>query len=145
MQALTELWSRCARLDRLPTPDELAVAKALMARPAWRLERGGGHGRAPDGLPAQSQLDRQGLHHRPRLRRRASIASVASRGVLLNIGGDVRVVGEVARTVGVAPPVGDSETAEPIALRRGPRPVGRHERQLPARVPHPRQVVFAHI
>ena len=80
MQALTELWSRCARIDRLPTPDEAAVTKALMARPAWRLERGGGHGRAPDGLPAQSQLDCQGLHYRPRRAMSPSVAGVAFRG-----------------------------------------------------------------
>ena len=65
-------------------------------------------------MPTEPQLDRQGLHHRSRLRRRVQPRTRHSGG-LLNIGGDVRVVGDVARTVGVAPPVGDSETAEPIA------------------------------
>ena len=40
-------------------------------------------------------------------------------GVLLNIRGDARVVGDVARTVGIAPPVGDSEAAEPIDRKAG--------------------------
>src|SRR5262249_28426886 len=35
-------------------------------------------------------------------------------GLLLNIGGDLRVCGEWSRTIGIAAPQGDSETTEPI-------------------------------
>ena len=38
VQALTRLWSRCAAQGRTPTAEELAGAKALMGRPAWRLD-----------------------------------------------------------------------------------------------------------
>ena len=144
VQALTELWSRCARLDRLPTADEQAKAKALMARPAWRLDAAAGTAEHLTACPLSLNSIAKGYI----IGRACDVAldrERGVRGVLLNIGGDVRVVGEVARTVGVAPPVGDSETAEPIARVEVARPVGRHERQFPARVPYPRHVVFAHI
>ena len=114
VQALTELWSRCARLDRLPTADELAGAKALMARPAWRLDAAAGTAEHLTACPLSLNSIAKGYI----IGRACDVAldrERGVRGVLLNIGGDVRVVGDVARTVGVAPPVGDSETAEPIA------------------------------
>ena len=114
VQALTELWSRCARLDRLPTADEQARAKALMARPAWRLDAAAGTAERLTACPLSLNSIAKGYI----IGRACDVAlnrEPGVRGVLLNIGGDVRVVGDVARTVGVAPPVGDSETAEPIA------------------------------
>ena len=38
------------------------------------------------------------------------------RGVLLNVGGDLRVAGETPRTIGISAPWSDSESSEPIAL-----------------------------
>jgi thiamine biosynthesis lipoprotein len=114
VQALTELWSRCARLDRLPTADELAGARALMAPPAWRLDAASGAAEHRTACPLSLNSIAKGYI----IGRACDVAldrDRGVRGVLLNIGGDVRVVGDVARTVGVAPPVGDSETAEPIA------------------------------
>ena len=115
VQALTELWSRCARLDRRPTDDELARAQARMARPAWRLD--------PDRKTAEhlsdAPLSLNSIAKGFILGRAAEAARAgnpAIRGVLLNIGGDIRVIGEVARTIGVAQPVGDSESAAPIAV-----------------------------
>ena len=37
-------------------------------------------------------------------------------GLLLNVGGDLRVCGEAPRTLGIAAPWADSESTEPIAL-----------------------------
>jgi FAD:protein FMN transferase len=114
VQALTELWSRCARLDRLPTADELAGARAFMARPAWRLAAAAGTAEhltaCPLSLNSIAKGDIIGRACDSAFDRERGV-----RGVLLNIGGDVRVVGDVTRTVGIAPPVGDSEAAEPIA------------------------------
>ncbi len=114
VQALSELWSRCARLDRLPTADEQARAKALMARPAWRLDSAAGTAEHLTACPLSLNSIAKGYI----IGRACDVAldrDKGVRGILLNIGGDVRVVGDVARMVGVAPPVGDSETAEPIA------------------------------
>jgi len=38
------------------------------------------------------------------------------RGLLLNVGGDLRVCGELLRTLGIACPRADSESSEPIAV-----------------------------
>jgi thiamine biosynthesis lipoprotein ApbE len=114
VQALTELWSRCARLDRLPAEDEQVRVKALMARPAWRLDAAAGTAEHLTHCPLSLNSIAKGYI----IGRACDVAldrDGGVRGVLLNIGGDVRVVGDVTRTVGVAPPVGDSETAEPIA------------------------------
>ena len=112
------------------------------ARLAARRRRG--HGRAPDGLPAEPQLDRQGLHHRPRLRRRAR--SRAGRPGRAPEHRRRRPRRRRRRPDGRGRPagrrLGDGRADRP---RRGPRPVGRHERQFPARVPHPRRVVLAHL
>jgi thiamine biosynthesis lipoprotein ApbE len=114
VQALTELWSRCARLDRLPTAGEQAGARAMMARPAWRLDTAAGTAEHLSACPLSLNSIAKGY-----IIGRACDAALdrqqGVQGVLLNIGGDVRVVGDVARTVGIAPAVGDSETAEPVA------------------------------
>ena len=114
VQALTELWSRCARVDRLPTADEQTQARAIMARPAWQLDAATGMAEHLTACPLSLNSIAKGFI----IGRACELALDRDRGiqgVLLNIGGDVRVAGDVARTVGIAPPVGDSETAEPIA------------------------------
>jgi thiamine biosynthesis lipoprotein len=115
VQALTELWSRCARLNRLPGADELARARAIMARPAWRLDEAAGTAFHLTACPLSLNSIAKGYI----IGRACDVAldrARGVRGVLLNIGGDVRVVGDAARTVGVAPPIGDSEGAPPIAV-----------------------------
>jgi FAD:protein FMN transferase len=114
VQALTQLWSRCARLDRLPTADEQAAARELMTRPAWRLDDAAATAEHLTVCPLSLNSIAKGFI----IGRACAVAldqKRGARGVLLNIGGDIRVVGDLSRTVGVAPPVGDSETAEPIA------------------------------
>ena len=66
-------------------------------------------------------------------------------GVMLNVGGDLRVRGAIDGTIGIAAPWADSESSEPLALHRGQGPVGRHQRELAARVPDRRPVVLAHL
>ncbi len=114
VQALTELWSRSAKLNRLPTADEQAAARSLMARAAWRLDPASGTAEHLTPCPLSLNSIAKGS-----IIGRASEAALdrarGVQGVLLNIGGDIRVIGEVARMVGIAPPSGDSETAGPIA------------------------------
>ncbi len=114
VQALTELWSRCARLDRLPTAHELSQARALMSRPAWRLDAAAGTAEHLTACPLSLNSIAKGFII-GRACEAAFVPERGVRGVLLNIGGDIRVVGEVSRSIGVATPFGDSETAQPIA------------------------------
>ncbi len=70
VERLTRLWARLRKDGPRPSAAELGAAKALMSPPAWKLDPAAQHGRAPIGLPAQPQRDRQGLHRRAGLRGR---------------------------------------------------------------------------
>jgi FAD:protein FMN transferase len=114
VQALSRLWSRCAGQGRTPSPGELAGAKALMARPAWRLD--------PESRAAERRTDcpltLNAIAKGYIIERACDAAMEEGRGVLglaLNVGGDLRVCGDIARTIGIAPPRGDSEAADPFA------------------------------
>jgi thiamine biosynthesis lipoprotein len=114
VQALTRLWSGCAAQGRTPTPEELGGAKALMARPAWRLDPGSGTAECLADGPLTLDAIAKGD-----IIERACAAALGEgrgvRGLLLNVGGDLRVGGDTARTIGIAAPRGDSETTEPLA------------------------------
>lgn len=114
VQALTRLWSSCAKQGRTPRPDELAEATERMKREAWRLDPSAGTAE----YLADGPLSLDGIAKGFIVGKAAEAAldrARGIRGVLLNVGGDLRVVGDLARTVGIAPPLGDSEASEPIA------------------------------
>ena len=114
VQLLTDLWSGCARKDRTPTPEELAGAKALLGRPAWRLDPGSRTAERLSACPLSLNAIAKG-----EIVERACAAALDQsrgiRGLLLNIGGDLRVCGDLAQTIGIVSPGADSETSEPIA------------------------------
>lgn len=113
VEALTRLWSGCAGLGRTPTPGELAAAKALMSRPAWRLDPTGRTAERLSDCPLTLDAIAKGY-----IVGRACTAAMGAgrevRGLLLNVGGDLRACGDDAWGIGIAPPRGDSETAEPF-------------------------------
>jgi FAD:protein FMN transferase len=116
VEALTRLWSRREKEGRTPMPAELAATRASMNQPAWRLDPAAMTVERLSDCPltlnaiakgyiveracaaAMDEGDRDGIH-----------------GVLLNIGGDLRVCGALDRTIGIADPRADSETSAPIA------------------------------
>jgi thiamine biosynthesis lipoprotein ApbE len=114
VEALSRLWAAAARRDRLPTVDEQAAAKALMSRPAWRLDPGALTAeRLSDGPLSLNAIAKGYI-----VERACTAALDPGRGVhalLLNVGGDLRACGDTPRTVGIARPRGDSETSEPVA------------------------------
>jgi FAD:protein FMN transferase len=114
VEALSRLWSRCAAQGRPPTPEELAGAKALMARPAWRLDPGSRTAERLSGAPLSLNAIAKGY-----IVERACAAALGEgrgvRGLVLNVGGDLRACGEPARTVAIAAPKLGSESTEPIA------------------------------
>jgi thiamine biosynthesis lipoprotein ApbE len=113
VEALTRLWSKCARDDRVPTPAEIAEARALMARPAWRLDPAAGTAERLSSCPLSLNAIAKGY-----IVGRAAEAgldrSQGIQGLLLNIGGDLRASGEIPRRIGIVSPWADSETAGPI-------------------------------
>jgi FAD:protein FMN transferase len=113
IEALMRLWSRCAKDDRMPTPAEIAEAKASMSRPAWRLDTAAMTAERLSDCPLSLNAIAKGY-----IVERACEAAIGEggiRGVLLNVGGDLRVRGALDRTIGIADPRADSETSRPIA------------------------------
>ncbi|MFI5455735.1 MAG: DUF2271 domain-containing protein [Isosphaerales bacterium] len=114
VEALTRLWSRCALRDRTPIALELAWTKAIMSRRAWRLDP---VSRTAERL-SDCPLSLNGIAKGYIVGRACEAAFEKSRGVrgvLLNVGGDLRVRGEIASTIGIASPWADSESSEPFA------------------------------
>ncbi|RUL87804.1 DUF2271 domain-containing protein [Tautonia sociabilis] len=109
------LWSEAARSGRTPTLAELEAAREAARRPAWRLdpvagsaERLGGGPISLDGIAKGYIVDRACAS--------ALDPGLGVRGILLNVGGDLRAVGEGFGTVGLASPKGDTEASEPFAF-----------------------------
>jgi thiamine biosynthesis lipoprotein ApbE len=115
IRALSALWSDSARAGREPTPAELAAARASMARTAWRLDAAT---RTAERL-TDCPLTLDAITKNTIIEQACDAALDPARGVsgvLLNVGGDLRVRGELVAKVGVAPPAADSETSEPLTL-----------------------------
>ena len=112
---LGRIWGESARLGRTPTAEELLEGRARTRRSAWRLDPGAGTAERSAGGP----ISLDGIAKGYIVERACAEALDPERGVLgllLNVGGDLRAVGEGFGTVGLAPPKGDSEAAEPFAF-----------------------------
>lgn len=116
--ALGPIWRDAARTGRLPTGAALQAARTRMAPKAGRLVD-------PAGLTLQrlsdSPLTLDAIAKGFIVERACRAAAGAGvRGVVLNLGGDLRVVGDRPQTVAIAPARGDSDSdstsAEPLAL-----------------------------
>jgi FAD:protein FMN transferase len=113
VEVLSRLWTRCAELGRLPTDDETGTAKTLLATPAWRLDAAA---RTAERL-SDCPLSLNGIAKGYIVERACDAAFQPGSGVhglLLNVGGDLRVRGQAGRTIGIAAPWADSESSEPI-------------------------------
>jgi FAD:protein FMN transferase len=113
VQALSRLWSDAARLNRLPNRAELDTAVTRMGRPAWRLGSPSGTVERLSDAPLTLDAIAKGY-----IVERACAAAMANdpaiRGLMLNVGGDLRVQGGLARTIAIAAPHLGSETTEPL-------------------------------
>jgi thiamine biosynthesis lipoprotein ApbE len=111
VEALTRLWARCARPDRVPQAHEVEEAKAMMAAPAWRLDPTARTAERLSTCPLSLNGIAKGY-----IVERACEAALGENsgvsGVLLNVGGDLRTRGELLRTIGIAFPWADSESSE---------------------------------
>lgn len=103
VETLTRLWQRCADEGRLPENDELGRAVRRAAGPAWKTDADSGTivrlGDCPVNLNAIAKgyiIDRAC--------RAALDTSSEITGLLLDIGGDMRVCDAAAQSIGVADP-----------------------------------------
>lgn len=114
VQVYSGLWVEAARRGSVPTRDELAEAKARASGPTWRLDPATGVAERTSDAPLTLDAIAKGF-----IVERACDAAMrgdpAVRGVALNVGGDLRVQGDLERRVAVAGPRVGSETTEPLA------------------------------
>jgi thiamine biosynthesis lipoprotein ApbE len=115
VEALSRVWAACARRDRLPDAGELDRARALMADPAWRLDPIRGTAERLSDCPLSLNGIAKGY-----MVERACDAAMGEvpgvTGVMLNVGGDLRVRGDIEGAIGVAAPWADSESSEPLCI-----------------------------
>jgi FAD:protein FMN transferase len=112
VDVLSRLWSRCAQLGRPPTNDETKAALVLLKAAAWRTDP---TARTAERL-SDCPLSLDGIAKGFIVEKACDLALATSTGVsglLLNVGGDLRVRGETAATIGIVAPWADSESSEP--------------------------------
>lgn len=114
-EGLSRIWSRSARQGRIP--DDAAIRQALdaMIDPAWRLDHESNTAERTSGAPITLNAIAKG-----EIVERSSRAGLIDgvHGLLLNVGGDLRVSGEQARTIAIVEPVAGSESTRPVARVR---------------------------
>ncbi len=110
---LSQLWQRAADEDRRPTAVEIAAAVARVASPAWKLEASTRTALRTSTSPLSLNAIAKGqiIDKAARL---AKQASPAVRGVVVNIGGDLRSLGDAVRQVAIANPFADAENERPL-------------------------------
>jgi thiamine biosynthesis lipoprotein ApbE len=116
-EVVCRLWRQCSREKRLPSSAEIAAARQAASAIPWEVDATTRMAtlkvRTPLTLDALSKgyvIDRA--------LEAALRVSPGVTGVLVNIGGDLRVAGDLVSTVGIADPRNDSETTPPIATVR---------------------------
>ncbi len=114
VEVFMRLWAEGARRNRRPSVEELAEARSRMKSPAWRLDSSGVTAERLTNCPISLNAIAKGF-----IVERACDAALEARrgirGLVLNVGGDLRVRGELTRTIALADPAADSETSAPIA------------------------------
>jgi thiamine biosynthesis lipoprotein ApbE len=114
VQALTEVWTASARAGGPPEDSALADALGRMRPPAYRADPSAGTAERLSGCPLSLDAIAKGFIVDRAVGAALDPADGAT-GVLLAIGGDLRVAGDYARRIGLADPSSDSESAGPIA------------------------------
>lgn len=113
VEALTKLWSASAKLGRVPTSVEIDQTLALMSQQAWSLDLINGTAKRLTACPITLNAIAKG-DIVERATRVALDPSHGVRGLSLNVGGDLRVAGDLTEVLGIASPSRDSESSEPL-------------------------------
>ena len=112
-QVVSELWGHAAAEQRAPSADELQAAIAAVRRPHYRLDAATRTVTRLDDAPlilnsfAKSYIVNRAAD--------AAMRAARPRGLVVNIGGDLVVRGELAEAVRIADPKADAENDEPLA------------------------------
>ncbi len=106
VESATRLWQRAAAENRQPTDVEIAQTVEAMQQPHWQLDATQGTAMRVSDVPlALASFTKSYVEGRAA---DAALAAGAS-GVMLNVGGDIVVRGNLTQVVEVADPFADSE------------------------------------
>ncbi|HXB92014.1 MAG TPA: DUF2271 domain-containing protein [Puia sp.] len=111
-EVITKLWKHAAILQHLPTKQELAAAVAEVQQPHWQLDP---VGRTATHL-SQAPLMLNSFAKSYIIRRAADAAMVSPniRAIVVNIGGDLVIAGDLKEKVLISDPRADAENDPPM-------------------------------
>ncbi|NQT13927.1 MAG: DUF2271 domain-containing protein [Planctomycetes bacterium] len=111
---LSRLWGDSAKQNRLPSPSELEEAVRLVGSDAWKIDADRKTVTRRSDVPITLNAIAKGYiidqACRAALRENPDVT-----GLLLDIGGDLRVWGDAARLIGVADPSSPADNDPPLA------------------------------
>src|ERR1035438_10474315 len=112
-ESAVEVWKQAAAEGRKPTDAELARAVAEMQRPHWRLDAKSGTATHLDDAPIALNSFAKSY-----IAGHAAAGALASgpTGVVLNVGGDIVLRGNITDSVAIANPRADAENDSPVDM-----------------------------
>lgn len=111
---LAQIWDASGRAGKLPTEEVIRAATQRASRPKWRLD----HVNRSATRLSENTLSLDAVAKGVILDHVAQAVLSSSRtvtGVMVNIGGDIRLAGGIETTVGIADPRDDRIGAQPLA------------------------------
>ncbi|APW62504.1 DUF2271 domain-containing protein [Paludisphaera borealis] len=114
VEILSKLWTESAANGREPSADATRQALDVLASPAWRLDADARTAAPLSECPLSLNAIAKGY-----IVERACDAAMklgGVRGLVLNVGGDLRAVGEAVGAIGVVDPLADSESSTPLTV-----------------------------
>jgi FAD:protein FMN transferase len=111
-EVITKLWKHAAALQRIPTEQELSAAVAKVRQAHWKLDRVAGTATHLSQAPlmlnsfAKSYIIKHAAD--------AAMASGAVRAIVVNIGGDLVIAGDLKEKVQISDPKADAENDPPM-------------------------------
>jgi thiamine biosynthesis lipoprotein ApbE len=111
-ELITKLWKQAAAIGRLPSSADLALAVSRVRQPHWRLDSAGRTATHLSDVPLMLNSFAKSY-----IIRHAADAGRAIDGVgaiIVNIGGDLVICGNINETVLISDPKDDAENADPI-------------------------------
>jgi len=111
-EAITSVWREAAIRQRLPTTSELDAAVARVKQAHWKLD--GLHQTAMHLSDVPLMLNSFVKSYIIRHAAEAGMAASKADAIIVNIGGDLVVTGNVMETVSVSDPKADAENDQPI-------------------------------
>jgi thiamine biosynthesis lipoprotein len=111
-EVITKLWKHTAALQRVPTAQELAAAVSEVRQPHWKLDPAGRTATHLSQAPlmlnsfAKSYIIKHAAD--------AAMGSVNVKAIVVNIGGDLVIAGDLKENVLISDPKADAENDPPM-------------------------------